>query len=98
MSELLEQLRKPHSRPEPELIEKVFKADGTTFGAYYKACEWLTENGYSYGSGCITGPIGVVKGDACISKYRHLSIRDINSMDGWLHHSRDKDAKIVFNH
>ncbi len=98
MSSLLDDLRKPHNRPKPEVKEKIFEYDGSTFGAFYNACEWLTKNGYSYGSGCITGPIGIIRGDAYISKYRHLSLNDRQSMDGWLHHERDKDAKVIFNY
>ncbi|MBG9991570.1 hypothetical protein [Pseudoalteromonas sp. NZS37] len=77
--------------------EKVFKHDGTTFGAKFTAEEWLRENGFSYGSSSHDGPQGIVKGDAYIAKYRHLSKDDKEAMDGWLYAGRDQDARIIFN-
>ncbi len=76
--------------------KKVFKHDGTTFGAHYAAQKWLRENGYSYGSSSHNGPAGIVKGNVAIAKYRHLSSADKDSMDGWLYSGRDQDAKIIF--
>lgn len=77
--------------------EKMFKHDGTTFGAKCAAEKWLRENGFSYGSSSRDGPQGIVKGDAAIAKYRNLSSADKGEMDGWLYSGRDQDARIIFN-
>lgn len=42
--------------------QKEFKVPGT-FESMYAAQNWLTENGYSYGSTSATEPAAVMKGD-----------------------------------
>ena len=61
--------------------QKVFNADGD-FGAYYAACEWLKQNGFSYGSMQRDDPMGIMRGDWDIAKWRNLSASDKNSPDG----------------
>jgi len=73
--------------------EIIFKANGD-FGAYYAACDWLKENGYSYGSMQRHDPVGVVKGDYHIAKWRNLSKSDIEALDGTMHPCRGGDCVV----
>lgn len=66
---------------------KTFEANGD-FGAYYSACEWLKENGFSYGSMQRDDPMGIMKGDWCIAKWRNLSASDKKALDGEMLFSR----------
>lgn len=54
----------------------------STFDALYKAQNWLTENGYSYGRQERGAPTGIKRGDCIISKWRNLSAADRAAMDG----------------
>jgi len=64
-------------------MKKVFnKQEGVVFGAYYDACAWLKENGYSYGSMCGSMPIGVMKGNFIIAKWKNLTELEISELDG----------------
>ncbi|MFI8384857.1 hypothetical protein [Pseudomonas sp. NPDC079086] len=64
-------------------FEKTFEQQGT-FQAFYAACDWLKENGYSYGSTCRGEPVGVLKGDYIIAKWRNLTKAERNELDGTL--------------
>lgn len=64
-------------------LEVKFEPSGT-FGALNQAQTWLHENGFSYGSLCRDMPVGIVKGDALIAKWRNLSPRDRKRLDGVL--------------
>jgi hypothetical protein len=74
---------------------KVFDGDGSTFGAMYEAEKWLRDNGYSVGPSCVSGPQGVVKGDAYISKWYNMTKREQSNMDGTLQAGRDCPAKLI---
>ena len=52
------------------------------FQAYYAAERWCMENGFSVGTMDGRNPIGIVRGDADISKWHNLSKKDIASLDG----------------
>ncbi|MBA6068357.1 hypothetical protein [Pseudomonas mosselii] len=67
----------------PFVFTKTFDQEGT-FQALYAAQNWLRENGYSYGSTCRDQPIGVMKGEWDIAKWRNLSRQDIAGLDGVL--------------
>lgn len=60
---------------------KTFSQPGT-FKALHAAQEWLTQNGYSYGSTCVMHPTGILKGDYCIAKWRNLTKKEIRELDG----------------
>jgi len=76
-------------------MEKTFKANGT-FQAYYDACGWLKENGYSYGSMCGHEPIGIMKGNYCIAKWKNLTKQEQKSLDGTMTGEfREGDVKIT---
>ncbi|TDF42481.1 hypothetical protein EYS14_03600 [Alteromonadaceae bacterium M269] len=79
-------------------FEKYFEGDGTTFSAKYEAENWLRDNGYSYGSSCVNGPQGVIKGEAYISKWYNLSVEEREEMDGALYADREGPARLVLNH
>ncbi len=59
-----------------------FENDGEDFSAYRNATRYLNSNGYSFGSMCRDEPIGVMKGNYCIAKWRNLSTNEKNSLDG----------------
>lgn len=65
------------------MFKKVFDQPGT-FQALYAAQTWLTQNGYSYGSTCVDQPVGILKGDYCIAKWRNLTRAEIAVLDGRL--------------
>lgn len=65
----------------PFAFSKTFDQEGT-FQALYAAQNWLRDNGYSYGSTCRGEPIGVLKGDYVIAKWRNLTRQEINELDG----------------
>lgn len=65
----------------PFMFTKTFNQQGT-FQALYAAQNWLRENGYSYGSTCRGEPIGLLKGDYVVAKWRNLTRQEINELDG----------------
>ena len=65
-------------------IVKVFDRKGSDFEAFNDACAWLKENGYSYGSMQRDEPIGIMKGDYDISKWRNMTSTEHESLDGRL--------------
>jgi hypothetical protein len=52
------------------------------FEAYHAACAWCEENGYSHGSMQRDAPIGILKGDWIIAKWRNLSAEEREHLDG----------------
>lgn len=62
-------------------MTKIFDRTGD-FEAFRDAESWLKENGYSWGSMQGDAPIGVMRGDYDIAKWRNLSTREINALDG----------------
>lgn len=64
-------------------MKKEFTESGD-FEAYYAASKWLDENGFSLGSMQRDDPIGIMKGDYCIAKWRNLSAADKRGLHGVL--------------
>lgn len=62
--------------------EIVFKATGTVFMAYREAEYWCKQNGYSYGSMCHPQPTAIFKGDVYVAKWKNLTSKERNSVDG----------------
>jgi len=58
-----------------------FDSDAT-FGAVYEAERWLTEQGISYGSSQGDAPVGLMRGDVLIAKWRNLSQQERAELDG----------------
>ena len=52
------------------------------FAAYYAACDWCKKNGVSYGSMQRDDPIGLMRGDCDISKWRNMTKKEQDSLDG----------------
>lgn len=53
-----------------------------TFEAWEKCQQWLTVRGYSFGITCAMSPVGVLKGDYCIAKWRNLTPKERSALDG----------------
>lgn len=62
-------------------MEKVFDKPGD-FAAFDEAKEWLTQHGYSYGSLCGYMPVGILKGDWIIAKWRNLTPKERSQLHG----------------
>ena len=59
----------------------VFDQKGT-FAAFYAAQDWCRENGISYGSSQRGAPIGLMRGDFDISKWRNMTSAEQKELDG----------------
>lgn len=79
-------------------FSKEFKNTGETFSSLHAAEKWLRDNDYSFGPLCGPEPVGCVKGDALISKWRNLSAEDKTQMDCVITSSnyRNEDVYIHF--
>lgn len=66
----------------PVKFTKEFTGNGEDFSAFNEASEFLTKHGFSSGSMQREAPIGLMKGDVMISKWRNLSKSDIETLDG----------------
>lgn len=53
-----------------------------TFQALYQAQEWCSRNGISYGSLCGGMPVGLMRGDVSIAKWRNLTAKERSQCDG----------------
>lgn len=62
-------------------MEIVFDQKGT-FEAKYAAEQWCRDNGVSFGSSCVDGSIGLLRGDYIIAKWRNLSAKERKQLDG----------------
>jgi hypothetical protein len=63
------------------MITKTFDDKGD-FVAYNKACEWCHNNGISCGSMQCNEPVGLMRGDYDISKWRNSSKEDRALLEG----------------
>jgi hypothetical protein len=75
----------------------VFKHNGHEFDAYSQACAYLKQSGYSIGSMQGHHPIGIVKGEALISKWTRMSLEELELLDGAMkpQGSGFKDGDVV---
>ena len=77
------------------MFEKIFQGNGEPHSATYEAHEWLSKNGYSYGSSSIDGPTGVVKCEGhYIAKWRNMNSAEKSAMDGRLYTDRYAPARL----
>ena len=65
------------------------------FSAFYAATDWLKEQGYSYGSMCMGEPIGILKGNWCIAKWRNLNPKERKQLDGQLVSNDFREGPVV---
>jgi len=56
--------------------------DAGTFNAVNRAREWLHDRGYSEGSMCGDAPMGILKGDFLIAKWRNLTAKEKKELHG----------------
>lgn len=84
------------------MSEKTFnKPEGQAFGAYYAACKWVAENGYSYGSmdaGPRHNPIALVKGKYNLQeKWHNFTKEDKSKCDGVMlaYDWREGDVRVI---
>lgn len=77
-------------------MQKTFKANGT-FQSYYDAVQWLEDNGYSHGSMCGDKPMGIMKGDWSISKWKNLTNKQIKELDGTMTSSDFREGDVIIN-
>jgi hypothetical protein len=69
---------------------------GEGFEAFSAATSWCRRNGYSYGSTQRDDPIGLLKGDYAIAKWRNLSMAERAGLDGTI--EGDKRNGPVYVH
>jgi len=62
-------------------MQIVFDNKGT-FEAMYAAQQWCKDNGISYGSSCVSGPVGLLRGNYCIAKWHNLNHKERAQLDG----------------
>lgn len=65
------------------MFTKTFNEAGT-FQALCAAEAWLAANGYSCGSTRRDMPSGILKGDFVIAKWKNLTTKEIEQLDGHL--------------
>ncbi len=76
-------------------FEKVFMSDGSPFNARYAAQDWIERHGGSVGPSSIGSPMGIVmQPDVYIAKFRNMTKKEQEELDGTLSHSRGGDAVI----
>jgi len=61
---------------------KIICSDKGTFMAYWAAEQWIRENGYSCGSMCSPMPTAIMKGDVHVAKWKNLTTKERNTVDG----------------
>lgn len=61
---------------------KEFPNTGKDFSGFDAAYRFLGGNDYSYGPMQCEAPIGIMRGDVCIAKWRNMSAEEHNSLDG----------------
>jgi hypothetical protein len=78
--------------------ELSFKESGT-FASFYAACNWLSDNGYSYGDTCCgrSPNCGILKGKWNIAKWYNLNKKEISELDGVMtsFDYREGEVKII---
>ena len=62
-------------------FQKCFQRAGD-FESWYECQRWLKERGYSVGSTCFGSPVGVLRGDYIIAKWRNLNEKERAELDG----------------
>lgn len=61
-------------------MKRIF--EGMDFGAYYAAETYALEQGFSIGSMCGDLPIGIMRGEYYIAKWRNLNVKERKQMHG----------------
>ncbi len=66
----------------PKVVKELKFNEKGTFESLNKARCWLNENNYSDGSLCGDKPVGLLKGDFFIAKWKNLTTEEIKELDG----------------
>lgn len=77
--------------PKIWLYQENMSASQLEFPNLNAAMQWCDDNGYSYGSLCNAMPIGILKGDFLIAKWRNLTEKERDELDGQITLSADGD-------
>ena len=76
-------------------MRKTFKENGI-FQSLYKAQEWLTENGYQYGSLCRDEPVAITKGEYNLpDKHKNMTKTHKLMADGWITSSDFREGEVI---
>lgn len=65
------------------------------FEALRAAEKWLEENGFSIAPLCGFYPVGVMKGEHCIAKWRNLTRAEIERLHGTMTSENFRNADVV---
>jgi hypothetical protein len=76
-------------------FKKIFESD-KTFGAYYAAERWCTDQGISYGSSCAGSPQGLLFGNYQIAKWRGLTAKERQQLHGTIQGNLRNGPVTVF--
>lgn len=81
------------------MTREEFENNGVVFSALRSAEKYLKDKGYSVGPMCGDEPIGFLRGDYNIMKWRNLSESDRFQLDGKIisDNFRDGNVRIIHN-
>lgn len=65
------------------------------FEALYAAENWCTANGYSYGSLCRDMPVGLLKGDYSIAKWKNLTAKEKKELAGTMESKDFRNGPVI---
>lgn len=77
-------------------MKKVFEVPGT-FESLHAAQSWLEKQGFSYGSLCRDMPVGIMKGDWAISKWKNLSSEQRKMLHGKMTSDDFREGPVTVN-
>ena len=76
------------------MTEKTFNQNDFDFAALHAARAWIRDQGYSYGSLCRDMPIGLLKGEWTIAKWKNLTDKERNQLDGQMTSSDFRNGPV----
>ena len=76
-------------------MKEIKFTDTGDFIALAKAKAWLKNHDYSCGSMCNRMPIGILKGDWTIAKWRNLTTIERNQLDGQITSQDFRNGPVV---
>lgn len=79
---------------EREFVLHEFEVKGT-FESLYEAQGWLHKNGYSCASLCGNYPVGLLKGDIGIAKWKNLTQQEKIELDGVMLSGDFREGKVT---
>lgn len=76
------------------MTEKIFNQTGD-FAALHAARAWVENQGYSCGSLCRDMPIGLLKGEWTIAKWKNLTANERKQLDGQMTSSDFRNGPVI---